>query len=319
LEHFEVFGGCLASAVAFPELRRIAASDPTWTLSVTTDPPPQALGASLGSDSVEPTVAVTLHRIAGGFALRYDDTGTFAITHRGTVVRWHRPADASEADARLDVLGRVLAVAMHAAGLYVLHASAVAIDGFAVAFVAAKHTGKSTLASALVSVGARLLSDDALPLVVGGVVSARPGVHAVRLLDDSLGAARLVGAEGLARAPGDKTTLRFGADQIESAALPLAAVYSLRRAPADSLGHPLVRQVMSPVAAAVELLRHAKLGPLLGADEAPAVLDLASRIAAAVPVHTLDVARDLALLPDAAASLLEWHAGQARADAPLRA
>ena len=81
------------------------------------------------------------------------------------------------ASAQADITSRVLALALHAGGVFSLHASAVSIDGAGVAFLAPKHYGKSTLCSALVLAGARALSDDTVPVRPGNPPSLSPGIH----------------------------------------------------------------------------------------------------------------------------------------------
>jgi hypothetical protein len=62
------------------------------------------------------------------------------------------------------VAGTVLAFVLAAAGRYVLHGSAVDIDGEALAFVGASGQGKSTMATIMCAAGGRLITDDVLPL-----------------------------------------------------------------------------------------------------------------------------------------------------------
>lgn len=80
--------------------------------------------------------------------------------------------------------GLVLAFVLILDGHCVLHASAVEIEGRAVAFAGASGSGKSTLAALLCGMGARLVSDDVLrlalepnPMCVAGVpeLRLRPG------------------------------------------------------------------------------------------------------------------------------------------------
>ncbi|HEY9448702.1 MAG TPA: hypothetical protein VIQ60_03080, partial [Gemmatimonadaceae bacterium] len=73
------------------------------------------------------------------------------------------------------------------------------------------------------------------------------------------------------------------------------------------------RAPLSGVAAAMALLPQARLAPLLGKSEASVLLDRAVRLAVAVPVYTLRVARDFARLDDVVQQLLTWHGG-----APMR-
>ena len=150
---YTIFGGSLRSELEFPSLRPAGDSPPTWTLR---QAPPDALPGDarlLGADTVEGAVRVHLYRSAAGWHLLYDDTGRFDVAPAGDLITW-RPLPGASADAaRLDVMGRVLAIALHAAGDLCFHASAVTIGGTAMAFLGSKGMGKSTIAWALVRAG----------------------------------------------------------------------------------------------------------------------------------------------------------------------
>src|SRR5690606_20856569 len=100
----------------------------------------------LGAAPVDVGVEVRLFRIPGGFRLTYDDTGSFDVLSEGAEVVWYRVPGVAISAVRTDLLGRVLALALHSAGIYCLHASAVELAGSAVGFMAPKFRGKSTLA-----------------------------------------------------------------------------------------------------------------------------------------------------------------------------
>ena len=90
----------------------------------------------------------------------------------------HVEADAAVAPGLLAefLAGPVLAVLMEQRGAFVLHASAVEIDGAAVAFVAASGGGKSTTAGFFAARGHAVATDDLLPLFVSGPQDpVRPG------------------------------------------------------------------------------------------------------------------------------------------------
>ncbi|WP_300016014.1 hypothetical protein [Pseudonocardia sp.] len=71
--------------------------------------------------------------------------------------------------------GTVLAVHLKLRGELVLHASAVEVDGRAVAFVGASGMGKSTLAALMCTAGAQLMTDDVLR--VAGLDDAAPRAY----------------------------------------------------------------------------------------------------------------------------------------------
>lgn len=313
---YRVLGGALQSELDFPELPPAAPDQAgRWTLSVGAGAPPRGGGEPLGADAVRDVGEVTLARTAVGYRLAYPDTGVYDITHGGSRITWYPPAerryppDRFAEAVRIDVLGRVLAVAMHAAGTEALHSSAVLPnDRGTIAFVAPKFHGKSTLASALVARGARLVTDDTLPVLAGARPRAAPGVHSVRVHRDS--AHQLAAAlPGLAMGPwGKLQSSRLPPERLVTDATPLAAIYVLAPQRATA-GAPatITRQQLVATVAAVSLVAHAKLGPLLGKTSAPGLLAWGVRLASAVPVYRLVFPRDFTRLPDVVDQLLAWH------------
>lgn len=81
---------------------------------------------------------------------------------------------ADEDDLGLVILGPVFSFMLHQAGLPNLHASAVVTEHGASAFIGPSTFGKSTLAAGLLRAGARLLTDDILPLHFG-----RNGIYGI--------------------------------------------------------------------------------------------------------------------------------------------
>ena len=85
------------------------------------------------------------------------------------------------------ILGPALGVALFQRGLLVFHASVVSFAHGAVAFLAFKGQGKSTLASILHRRGHDLLTDDILALdVQGDHLIARPGFPLLKLWADTI-------------------------------------------------------------------------------------------------------------------------------------
>ncbi|HWA16449.1 MAG TPA: hypothetical protein VG817_08445, partial [Gemmatimonadales bacterium] len=118
------------------------------------DPAPDSV--LLGTDEVTGDITVALYRTTDGYWLQYSDTGSFAILGAGRQLTWHHPPLTSRLtlDARMDVLGRVIPMAIHAEGLLNLHGSAVSTARESIGFLAPKLHGKSTTALALVKAGA---------------------------------------------------------------------------------------------------------------------------------------------------------------------
>lgn len=316
---YRVFGGVLRSEIEFPELEYSLASTPDWLLRVSdcTTPPPSPHGVLLGNERVDVGVMVQARRSTQGFQLEYDDTGTFDISSDGREIVWWRTSSAAMEAARLDILGRVLAMALHASGRLALHGSAVAINGRAVAFVAPKFSGKSTLAIALSLSGAEFMADDTIPISLGATALAQPGVHAVRLFSDSatwLSLPLATTSQSVDPFAEKYTFATVPASQRRVVAAPLAAIYVLapQRSAADA-AQPC-RERLVDMAAACEILRHAKIGSLLGGPEAGSLLGRVASLARSVPAFLLPVPREYDRLPDLVASLLAWHGSRSAAE-----
>ncbi len=304
---YAIFGGVLRTALECPSLRALTAARPTWTLHRHAPEPMPRDAEALGSDQVDASASARLYRSSRGWHLMYDDTGRFDIDASGGAIIWRAPATVSEDAARVDIMGRVLATAMHAAGDVCFHASAVAIEREAIAFLGSKGFGKSTLAWALVRAGARLLTDDTLRVQLDGGPLAFPGVHELRLRSDA--ATRLPPAPREARPSGDRMVVdALEIDRLQAEAVPIAALYLLSPVTALPGGAAARVSALPPVPSALSLVRHAKIAPLLTGCEAVALLDRVVALARRVPVRLLEVSRDFTRLDEVVADVLAWHA-----------
>lgn len=100
---------------------------------------------------------------ADGMYLFWQEIGTFLIRDGKEIIIDPLP-EADESRLRLFILGAAMGVLLHQRGHFILHASAVAIDGAAVVFTGDKGWGKSTIAATLCKRGHRLLADDVVAL-----------------------------------------------------------------------------------------------------------------------------------------------------------
>jgi hypothetical protein len=309
MNSYQVFGGVLRSELEFPELDRATRGEPDWTLTVATSPAPDApLGEPLGEDKVDQGVMVRSYVTPRGFRLVYEDTGVFDITAEGREVRWYRPESADVEAGRLDVLGRVLALALHASGWLSLHGSAVAMADGAVAFLAPKGNGKSTLAFALMRAGAALMTDDTVVIGSGSPATVRPGVQSVRLFQDS--AAWLSAPAPIAGTSDVKATFgQLSDDARRLTRAPLAALYLLESVPAGTIAEPLERQRLDGPEAVFGLLGQTKIGALLGGSEAPIVFASVVALAEESAIYKLRVTRDYERLGTVVERIMGWHGG----------
>jgi hypothetical protein len=298
-----IFGGCLRSELELPELPPIAGVEADWVFRRADAPLPEA--TYLGDDDVDAHIRVRCSRLPHGFRLAFDDTGTFDIGDGGRDIAW-TPGHAAMELVRADLLGGVFSVALHLQGLLCLHGSGVGVNGTAVAFLANKGAGKSTLATALCAGGATLVTDDMLPVHPGTPVMAWPSMPAVRLLHDS--ASHLRHANGRTHPVTNKYHVNeLPSHQVELRRLPLGAIYELAPV-ASGPDVPAVERVRVTGTNAVgTLLRHHRAGTAIGGAESVNLFIRASDIVRSVPVYRLHVARDFARLSDVAAQIRAWH------------
>jgi hypothetical protein len=308
MHHYHAFGGILAAPFPFPELREVpGAPAATWTLSNPPGPPPERSLEAIGEDALEAGAKVTLSRYDGGLRVEFTDSGTFDLLDQGSTLHWYPLPDSNPELARLDMLGRVLAVALHLQDRLSLHASAVAFGGRAIGFVAAKGSGKSTLALAMLHRGAQLLTDDTLPIDVTRAI-AYPGVHSVRVWGDSAERFGELGPSSIGLA-NKHTMAELDEGRLRYEAVPLEALYALspRAAEEDTPAEAARRTSLGALSGTFMYMRHSKLGALLGGSESRIVFDRCSQLATVVPCYELDVVRDFDALPTVAQMLMDWH------------
>jgi len=315
MRDYQVFGGALRSDIEFPELRTIESDAPSWTLRTIAAAPDIMSAQMLGQAEILPGFHVKLFSHERGFRFVFDDTGTFDITDSGREIAWAAGPHFEESWVRADVTGRVMAVALHASGHLCLHGSAVAARSGAIAFLAPKFHGKSTLALALTRAGAKLLTDDLVPVDPRTPIQAVPGVHQVKLWQDS---ASHFGVERETPRPGSKHLLHdFDDTMLSNDRTPLAAIYLL--APIiveEGAAAPTVtRARMHSVASALALVRHSMMGSMLSGIEAQRVIDRATTVAEAVPIYQLAVTAGMERIGETVDQLLAWHGGAAVAGA----
>ena len=304
---YRAFGYVIESDIELPELHRLSGpTDADWRIRSAPESFAGDLGTAIGTDLVYNGVQVRAFGLRDARTLVFDDTGTFQVRPHEREITWFPGPRAHDAAVRADIVGRVLALAAHTDGRLALHASAVSIDGHAVAFLGPKHAGKSTLAMALVGCGARLITDDTLVVRMSArrAALASPGVHHVRLWDD---AARALGVRTTAAAGVKPAIDRLTPDQVALDDVPLAACYVLEIAN-EGAALPVHRLRLSAPEAAVACVRFSKLGALAGGFDAGAVLDRAAALTRVVPVYAAPVTRDLGALERLASSFVSWHA-----------
>lgn len=221
LHRYRVHGFVLESEIELPELaeRRVAAEAPV-DVRIRLGSVTRPADASHSELKFVPVPGGVVLDIAG--VARYLAEGGKAITIE--------PCSAAEPELmRVFLLGSVIAMVCLQQDCLVLHASAVAFDDRAVAFVGDQGAGKSTLAAYCVKAGARLVADDLLRISIPeqGPPGAYPGMPLLKLWRNAL--------DGLGRSSAglvrdywrmDKFLVPFG-DPAAETTLPLRCIYVL--------------------------------------------------------------------------------------------
>ncbi len=172
------------------------------------------------------------HITRTGTYLFFSQIGAFLVRDGQEIIVEPLP-NIDERLVRLPLLGAVLAVLLHQRGKFVLHASAVALNGRVVVFVGEKGSGKSTMAAALCRRGHELLADDivAIDLEAGRPPLVLSGFPQVKLYSDVLVATLSKNPEELPEIGTNIGKRSWQAGEYFAArALPLTAVYALGEA-----------------------------------------------------------------------------------------
>jgi len=240
------------------------------------------------------------HALAG-YLINSSRYGRFRVAHDGAHVRC-APTDPSDWYWWGLLIGQVLPLVAALHGLEVLHASAVAIDGWAFAFSGVPGAGKSTLAINLALSGAELLSDDVIALRANGErVIAEPGSALVNLRHEQARQLEEVGANKLGEVIGESNKLHLRADRL-APPTPLAALYLL--APA-LVGSATTIERIDPVDPR-DLLTATFVPYVSFAGRLIAQLEIAAIIERSVPVYQVRIDRSAG--PRALAQQIHDHA-----------
>jgi len=223
-------------------------------------------------------------------------------------VSWTEEAPADEVLSLL--FNSMLAWAARISGRICLHASVVARDGHAIAFVAPSGSGKSTIAACLIERGYAGMSDDAAALTHDGErFCVNPGLPQLGLRHPSLEALPRFRAAPSIETDDKRRYALMASDpshqlRFQNRVLPLATIYFLRRA--ASCDVPEVRPSKAPDAIAI-LMRNfypASKRPTKIANAARQAADLSSLVKSVRCRHLL-IPDDVAKLPSTADGIVE--------------
>jgi hypothetical protein len=300
---YEIYGLVIASEVALPGLRSAElASTPAPDVKILFGRISPALIAAAGDRF--------LHAENDEILLTMPQVARYCVT-RGNEVLVESEADADPALVRLYLVGSVMGLVLQQRGLLALHASAVAINGEAIAFVGQQGQGKSTLAAGcLAHSPARLVADDILVVSFDGSGHpwVHPGVPAVKLWRDALQA---LGRDSEGLRPDWTRAEKFilpVVDKSAQAPARLSCVYALDDD--DNAGDGRIEGLSGANAAAALVANTYRVEYLDFTGRRLAHFAASSQLAERVPVLRLARSRDLTRVGSTAAMVLADFAGR---------
>lgn len=230
------------------------------------------------------------------YQLVYGDGTKFVIDQAGSKVWASWASESTFEDTLTYLLGPVLGFVLRVRGLTCLHASAVAIDGVAIALAGPAGAGKSTAAAQFAGMGYPVLSDDVATLEqAGDSFVVQPSPARLRLWPSSV--EHLYGrADALPRltASWDKRylDLRTRDRCFQSTPLPLAAIFVLSnsQAPGEAI------EEIPRSAAMMQLLANVYVSYLLDDSFRERDFVRIAKVVNTVPVRRVNLRHDFAAL-----------------------
>jgi hypothetical protein len=230
--HGQAFGLEVAATFPIPGLGTPGPTGRALRLDLATEADVRArLPADAGAERISNRPGYTIDADPRhGYLLSFGSYGVHWISAAGDEVLCAPPDDPPGPAWDRVVSGQLLPFSALLQGLEVFHASAVVLDGRAVALVAASQTGKSSVAAALALGHAAFLTDDVLALEAhGDGLIAHAGVGLANVRRSAATVARLATDAGIV-ADDDAEALRVAFD-VHAAPVPLGAFCFLTREP----------------------------------------------------------------------------------------
>lgn len=285
LNRYAAYGFTLSTELALPELLDATVGGPADVVF--------RLGA------VDPTLPKDVAGNPDAWAtrdtamMRFDKSATFLVRNGREIIIDRHPGTPDET-VRLLLLGPVLGALLAQRGFLVLHGSSAVIDGQAIAIVADKGTGKSTLAAAFHAAGHGIATDDLVavdvdapggPMVYPGFPQLKLYPEAAAQINDRPNELPRVSPEL------EKRSCRATTD-FPRARLPLRRVYSL----ADGTHEAI--HLLPPQSAFFELVKHTfVLSMVRATGQEAAHFRQAIALARSIPINKLERRRLLSVLP----------------------
>lgn len=264
------------------------------------------------NENGDPALKIWKGNGTGEYFIRYFNGLTFCIDSAVSRLQVCSAQQTNQADTCSFLLGPVMGIVLRMKGIVCLHASAVEIQGKAVAFTGPMGAGKSTAAAIFAQRGHPVLADDIVALERSEAPFAvRPAYPYLNLLPDSLALVFGAGAGAKSADPeGEKVQVVLDGKSLRfhDRPLPMGAIYILEEGNEQSL--PAITSIR-PQEAIIALASQTYANKMLDRPMRAHEFQVLGELTKAVPVRRLVVPsrdskiRDLydALSRDAAAAL----------------
>lgn len=246
--------------------------------------------------------SVTASKLPGDtyFRIAYADGTAVFVNADGSGVWATWPDPATVEDTATYLLGPALGFVLRRRGVTCLHASAVVIDGQAIALVGPSGAGKSSTAAAFARLGYPVLSDDVVALAdQGSRFKVQPAYPRVRLWPESVES--LFGdSDALERiTPSwEKRFLNLNGTeyQFQREPLPLGAIYFLSSR--GGLGEPSLIEPLGLGAGLMSLVSDTSTTFLLDRQNRAKEFELLGRLVQCVPLRRVTPSSDISRISD---------------------
>jgi len=249
-----------------------------------------------------------VHLPDGSDYLRWSRLFEFLILPDGRRIACRELECASPQSFQTYLIGQVLSFALVKRGIEPLHSTTVVIDGKAVAFLGDSGYGKSSLGAAFLQAGYPLLTDDLLNLKQEeDQFVAYPGPPRIKLFPNiarSLLGERVNGTPMNSKTSKMVIPLDRNGKIYRQEPLPLRAIYVLTPPPRSSRIPRISIRSLSPRRAFIEMLKGTFNTIVVEPARLERQFDLATRLAARVPVRSLSYPRDLRRISQVRESIL---------------
>lgn len=243
--------------------------------------------------SGNPALKIWKEKHTGEYRVRYSHGLTFYLNAGLTDIRVHCDQPSPPDDVATFLLGPVFGLVLRLRGVTCLHASAVALEDKAIAFMGPPGAGKSTTAALFARRGHAVLSDDIAALVERErSFYILPACPYLNLWPEMIEALRgSVDKPVAERSAVDKVRMPLdGKDsKFQREALPLAAIYVLAERSIDSRA-PFI-EVLPPQTALMNLVANTYGNTVLDSAMRAQEFRVLGQIAESLPIRSL-VARD---------------------------